>query len=152
MYGHSFGGTSTLMCLFEDSRFKCGLTLDGVIYKELINHDLNKPIMIMLADNSFSSNSSNYLWNYLMNDAYQVTIIGSTHFAYTDVGILLKHLLPLIPPELLGFGEIEPKRMVNITKSYELAFFQAYLKESSKENINNLVDVFPEVIFKSKNL
>ncbi|MCJ7572122.1 MAG: hypothetical protein MUO82_09655, partial [Candidatus Thermoplasmatota archaeon] len=140
------------MCLYEDSRFKCGLTLDGVIYEELINQDFNKPIMIMLAEKSFTSNSSNYLWNYLINDAYQITIIGSTHYAFTDVGILLKHLLPLIPPKLLSFGTIEPKRMINITKSYELAFFQAYLKNGNKENIIDLADVFPEVIFKSKNL
>jgi len=152
MYGHSFGGASTIICLYEDSRFKCGLTLDGVIYKESINQDLNKPIMIMLAEKSFTSNSSDYLWNYLINDSYQVTIIGSTHYAFTDVGILLKHLLPLIPPRLLSFGTIEPKRMINITKSYELAFFQAYLKGRSKENIIDLADVFPEVIFKSKNL
>ena len=150
MYGHSFGGASTLMCCYEDSRFKCGLTLDGVIYEEFISGELDKPIMIMLAEGSFSSNSSNYLWNYLENDAYQVTIIGSTHYAFTDVGILLKHFLPLIPPNLLGFGTIEPKRMVNITKSYELAFFQAYLNGDSKEKITDLVNVFPEVIFKSK--
>lgn len=150
MYGHSFGGASTLMCCYEDSRFKCGLTLDGVIYEEFISGELNKPIMIMLAEGSFSSNSSNYLWDYLENDAYQVTIIGSTHYAFTDVGILLKHFLPLIPPNLLDFGTIEPKRMVNITKSYELAFFQAYLNGDSKEKIIDLANVFPEVIFKSK--
>jgi len=150
MYGHSFGGASTIMCLYEDSRFKCGLTLDGVIYEDLINLDLNKPVMIMLAEKSFTSNSSDYLWNYLINDAYQISIIGSTHYAFTDVGILLKHLLPLIPPKLLSFGTIEPKRMINITKSYELAFFQAYLKNDNKENIIDLADVFPEVNFKSK--
>lgn len=150
MYGHSFGGASTLICCYEDSRFKCGLTLDGVVYEEFIDEELNKPFMIMLAEDSFSSNSSNYLWNHLINDAYQVTIIGSTHYAFTDVGILLKHFLPLIQPDLLGFGTIEPKRMVNITKSYELAFFQAYLKGDSKEKIIVLAEVFPEVIFKSK--
>jgi len=42
--------------------------------------------------------------------------------------------------------------MINITKSYELAFFQVYLKNGNKENIIDLTDVFPEVIFKSKNL
>jgi hypothetical protein len=152
MYGHSFGGASTVMCLYEDSRFKCGLTLDGVVYKEFINQNLNKPIMIMLADNSFSSNSSDHLWNYLINDTYKVTIIGSTHYAFTDVGILLKHLIPLIPPQLLSFGTIEPKRMVNITKSCEIAFFQTYLKDYPKENVINLEFVFPEIIFKSKNL
>jgi hypothetical protein len=56
----------------------------------------------------------------------------------------------LIQPDLLGFGTIEPKRMVNITKSYELAFFQAYLKGDSKEKIIVLAEVFPEVILKSK--
>ena len=100
----------------------------------------------------FMSNSSDYLWNYLISDAYQVTITGSTHYAFTDVGILLKHLLPFIPPKLLGFGTILPKRMVNITKSYELAFFQIYLKGDSEEKLMNLVNVFPEVIFKSKDL
>jgi hypothetical protein len=152
MYGHSFGGASTIACLYDDSRFICGLTLDGVIYEELINKNFNKPIMIILAENSFSTNSSDYLWDYLIKDAYQLTINGSTHYAFTDVGILLRHLLPFIPPKLLSFGSIDPKRMINITKSYELAFFQTYLKNGNKEHIMNLSDVFPEVIIKSKNL
>ncbi len=65
---------------------------------------------------------------------------------------MLRHLLPLIPPKLLSFGSIDPKRMINITKSYELAFFQTYLKNVDKDYILDLSNVFPEVIIKSKNL
>ena len=150
MFGHSFGGAATLICCQEDDRFKAGLTLDGVIYDEIINENFDKPFMIMLAENSFSYNMSNYLWGNLDSDAFRVIIDGSTHYAFTDVGLLLKHLLPLVPREFLGFGTIEPKRMVNITKSFELAFFKVYLKDFSSDILINLSYIFDEVYFEYK--
>ena len=147
MYGHSFGGANTAICCYEDERFLAGLTLDGVIREEYIPEGIDQPFCIMLADGRFNSSSIDLIWNLLNDDAYKVGIIGSTHYGYTDVGLLLGHLVPLIPPNLLGFGSIEPKRMVNITKSFEIAFFEVYLKDMDREHILDLSSVFNEVEF-----
>ncbi|MEF8847919.1 MAG: hypothetical protein V5A68_02155 [Candidatus Thermoplasmatota archaeon] len=150
MYGHSFGGAATLISCYQDPRIKAGLTLDGVIYKDKIKDDINKPFMIMLAENSFMETLADQLWNNLSQRAYKISIRGSTHYAFTDVGILLNHFLPIIPPKILGFGTIKPKRMINITKSYKIAFFNAYLKNNPEENIDQYSNIFDEVIYDKK--
>jgi hypothetical protein len=111
---------------------------------------LNKPFLMMLAEERFNDENAQNMWNLLYDDAYKVEVIGSTHYAYTDVGVLLNHLVPLIPNKLLGFGTIEPKRHVNITRMFELAFFEVYLKEKTRQDLINLASQFQEVNFEYK--
>ncbi len=145
MYGHSFGGASTAICCYEDNRFLCGLTLDGVFYVDNMTNGLSKPFMMMIAENRFNDENAQDMWNLLNDDAYKVEIIGSTHYAYTDVGVLLNHMVPLIPSNLLGFGTIEPKRCVSITRNFELAFFEVYLKGEPVSNIIDLANFYEDV-------
>jgi len=150
MYGHSYGGASTSICCYEDSRFSCGLTLDGVFYLEYISEGIDQPFLLMIADNRFNDNNVQNMWDKLNNDGYKVQINGSTHYAFTDVGVLLKHLVPIIPPRLLGFGKIEPKNMVNITRKIELLFFEVYLKDRSVDDLINLLSSYEEVLYDVK--
>jgi len=150
MYGHSYGGASTSICCYEDERFVCGLTLDGVFYLDYIPEILEKPFLLMIAENRFNDDNVQDMWNNLNEDAYKVEIKGSTHFAYTDVGVLLKHLVPLIPINLLGFGSIAPKRHVNITRMIELIFFEVYLKSRSVEDLLASLVSYDEVEFEFK--
>jgi hypothetical protein len=150
MYGHSFGGASTAICCYEDPRFLCGLTLDGVFYLDRISNGIDKPFTLMIAESSYNETFVDWMWDHLNTDAYLVIINGSTHYAYTDVGILLNHLVPLIPPNFLGFGTIEPKRMVNITRIFELMFFEVYLKGRSVEDLINLGQFYEDVVFDYK--
>mgnify|MGYP006284248715 CR=1 FL=1 len=150
MYGHSFGGASTAICCYEDSRFLCGLTLDGVFYVDNMTDGLSKPFMMMIAENRFNDENAGDMWDLLNDDSYKVEIIGSTHYAYSDVGVLLNHMVPLIPNKILGFGTIEPKRCVNITRMFELAFFEVYLKDGSVSNIMDLANSYEDVNFENK--
>jgi hypothetical protein len=151
MYGHSFGGASTAICCYEDSRFRAGLTLDGVFYMDNISEGLDTPFLMMLAEHRFDNDTSvDNMWELLENDTYKVGVIGSTHYGYTDVGILLRHFVPLIPAKILGFGTIDSKRLVNITKSFEIAFFEVYLKGKPVESLIGLASEFEEVKFQYK--
>ena len=76
--------------------------------------------------------------------------MGSTHYAFTDVGLLMSHFIPLIPPQYLLFGTIDAKRMVNITRSYCREFFDVYLKNEPVENLLDLQMVFEEAILTVK--
>jgi len=150
MYGHSFGGASTSICCYEDNRFKCGLTLDGVFYIDKLPDGIKKPFLLMLAENRFNDENAQEVWDQLHSDGYKVEINGSTHYGFTDVGALLSHLTPLIPANLLGFGNIEPKRHVNITRSFELMFFEVYLKGRPIEDLINLASIFDDIVFEYK--
>jgi dienelactone hydrolase len=151
MYGHSFGGANTATCCYEDSRFRAGLTLDGVFYRQFIPGSITVPMLFMFAEARLTNDSTiAYLWNHTSNDTFKMSIQGSTHYAFTDVGLLLSHLVPLIPPRLLLFGSIPPKRMVNITKTYVTTFFEVCFKGEPLENLLNLTSQFDEVQFDYK--
>jgi hypothetical protein len=150
MYGHSFGGASTSICCYQDERFLCGLTLDGVFYLDYIPEKLEKPFLLMIAENRFNNENVQDMWNNLDVNAFKVEIEGSTHYAYTDVGVLLKHLLPLVPPVLLGFGTIEPKLQVNITRMITKTFFDVYLQGENVEDLITFLSSIDEVKFEYK--
>jgi dienelactone hydrolase len=151
MYGHSFGGANTAVCCYEDARFRAGLTLDGVFYQSFIPGDITVPILFMFAESRLANDSTiMYLWNHTTDDTFKMNISGSTHYAFTDVGVLLFHLVPLIPPRFLMFGSIAPKRMVNITKTYVTVFFEVTLKGQPLEALLNLSAQFDEVQFDYK--
>jgi hypothetical protein len=146
MYGHSFGGANTAVCCYEDSRFLAGFTLEGVFYQNFTPGNITRPFLMMTAESRFTNDSSvQYIWDHVTADTYKVGVLGSTHYAYTDVGVLLSHLVPLIPPKILSFGTIPPKRMVNITRTYVDTFFELYLKGVPREQLLNLSARFPEV-------
>lgn len=151
MYGHSFGGANTATCCYEDTRFRAGLTLDGVFYQDFIPENITVPMLFMFAEARLADNSTiSYLWNHTTNDTYKLSIVGSTHYAFTDVGVLLGHLVPMIPPRLLLFGSIAPKRMVNITRTYITVFFEVYLKGEPVERLLDLSAQFDEVLLEYK--
>jgi hypothetical protein len=151
MYGHSFGGANTAVCCYEDARFTAGLTLDGVFYKQFIPGNITTPFLYMFAESHLANDSTvGYMWNHSIDDTFRMSIAGSTHYAFTDVGVLLSHLVPLIPPQLLGFGSIAPKRMVNITRTYVTVFFEVTLEGAPLETLLNLSDQFNEVQFEYK--
>jgi dienelactone hydrolase len=146
MYGHSFGGANTAVCCYEDARFKAGLTLDGVFYQQFTPGNITVPFLYIFAENRLANDTTvGYMWNHTTGDTFKMSITGSTHYAFTDVGVLLSHLVPLIPPRLLSFGSIPPKRMVNITRTSVTAFFQVTLKGAPLEYILTLPDLYDEV-------
>jgi hypothetical protein len=147
MLGHSFGGGNTGVCLMEDSRFKAGLTLDGFFTTGFMNGTITQPLLMMVQEARFGNDSNTqYVWNHTASDTYVVGINGSTHYAFTDVGILLSHLVPIIPAKILGFGTIPPKRMVNLTRAYEVTFFEVYLNGRPRQDLVNLSAQFPEAM------
>ncbi len=151
MYGHSFGGANTATCCYEDARFCAGLTLDGVFYRNFIPGNITVPMLFMFAEARLVDDATiGYMWNHTIEDTFKMSITGSTHYAFTDVGVLLSHLVPLIPPRLLLFGSIAPKRMVNITRTYITVFFEVYLKGESLERLVDLSAQFDEVLFEYK--
>jgi hypothetical protein len=105
----------------------------------------------MFAENRLIDDATiEYMWNHTIGDTFLMSIAGSTHYAFTDVGVLLSHLLPVVPPRLLSFGSIAPKRMVNITRTYVTVFFEVTLKGETLETLLNLSSQFDEVQFDYK--
>jgi dienelactone hydrolase len=149
--GHSFGGGASAAVCYEDERFIAGVALDSSFRGDLIVNGIGKPFMVLLAEDHFENDQSlQKLWNNTQRDLFRAEVRGSTHYGYTDVGILLSHFAPLMPSKVLGFGTIKPKRLIRIINAYDLAFFNAYLKGKSIETLLNLQNEFEEVSFEYK--
>lgn len=150
MFGHSFGGAATMNCCFLDDRIKAGFTLDGVVYNEFITGAIDTPFLLMCAEQRFNHSSYEYVWNQFTSDAFQVGVVGSSHYGYTDVGVLLSHMLPLIPSSTLGFGTVDARSLIILTRCFEHAFFDVYLKGAEKEELIDLFDNFDDVLIRIK--
>lgn len=144
MYGHSFGGACTSITCYEDERVDCGLTLDGVVVPDLLSGGIDKPFFMMTADGRLNSTGNNYLWEEQDYDIYKMSIIGSSHFGYTDVGLLLSHMIPNIPQKLLGFGTIDAKLMTQVVRLFVVEFFDCYLKGEPQQDIIDLSDYYQD--------
>ena len=150
MFGHSFGGAATMSCCYEDERVQAGFTLDGVVYDDFLTGQIETPFLLMCAEQRFYHSSYDHVWNQFSSDAYQVGIIGSAHYDFTDVGILLSHFLPFIPRSVLGFGSVDSQYLIRVTRLFEKAFFDVYLKGAEKEELVDLFDDFDDVLIRIK--
>ncbi len=151
MYGHSFGGGSTAVCCYEDDRFTAGFTLDGYFRDEFITGSINDPFALMVVQRRFTGDPSvEHMWETIQAHTYKLGVAGATHQAFTDLGVLLTHFTPFIPIQLLGFGTIDAKNMVNLTRVCIITFFQVYLKEYPRQLLDELPDLFPELNYSYK--
>ena len=51
-------------------------------------------------------------------------------------------MLPLIPQELLNFGTVDAKLMVEIVRLFIVGFFDVYLKSAPVQSIIDLAEEF----------
>jgi len=147
VYGHSFGGGATADVCLRDARFRAGATLDGFFRGEVVQAGLETPLLLMLAEGRTRGSDIQELWSSLEGSAYRAEVNGSAHYSYTDVGILLSHLAPLLPRGILGFGSIDPGRLVFITNALLRAFFDVHLNGAPVGTLLSLADEFEEVWF-----
>ncbi|MFE4711589.1 alpha/beta hydrolase family protein [Paenibacillus sp. NPDC056722] len=137
MFGHSFGGATSVQMVMKDSRVKAAINMDGVLYGKLRipGEGLNKPFLMMSADSSLEALQStdnselSALGKKLMErfdhiadgGNYWMTIKNMTHMGFTDIYLLS----PLF--QFLQKGNIrEAHSLIN---DYSLDFFDYYLKK-----------------------
>lgn len=151
IYGHSFGGGASAAICNQDERVLAGTALDGYFQGEVVKNGLQQPFLSLLAEGHFKRDASlRQLWNRTHSDIYMATVAGAAHYSYTDVGLLLTHVAPLIPRQAVGFGSIEPKHLIEITNAFTLAFFDVYLKDAPLDELLDLAGEYPEVSFDYK--
>ncbi|NUU64436.1 alpha/beta hydrolase family protein [Paenibacillus agri] len=137
MFGHSFGGATSVQMVMKDARIKAAINMDGVLYGKLRipEEGLNKPFLMMSADSSLEALQStdnselSDLGKKLMErfdhiadgGNYWMTIKNMTHMGFTDIYLLS----PLF--QFLQKGNIrEAQSLIN---EYSLDFFDHYLKK-----------------------
>ncbi|MCI0356398.1 MAG: hypothetical protein L0099_15375 [Acidobacteria bacterium] len=145
IFGMSFGGTvATDVCLV-DSRCRAGINLDGLQYGEagLPQSALDVPFMFMTNESAGLMNEP--VFRRAQNDAWYVTVTGSTHFNYSDFSLIS----PLF--RKLGLlGPIEGQRMEEIMNAYILAFFDQHLAGRESPLLKGASPDYPEVVVRTR--
>jgi predicted dienelactone hydrolase len=153
MFGHSFGGATSLQFCHDDPRCKAGIDIDGAPYGSVVQDGLKQPFLFILSDHrrELSDPASRQIgadiqsiYNRLPNGRLFVTIRGANHFSFSDQ-MLQKSQFVIGLLRLLGFGSLEGRRGLAITTDYVHTFFDVYLKDAPAASLDKLSQPYPEV-------
>ena len=150
IFGHSFGGGTSLAASILDSRIKSCLSLDGwyvPIIPEIYSKDFSKPFLHL------GQTAWDRIENYEILDSilmaksgigYKLSLAGAHHYDFTDS----PHLSRLASKLNLS-SELDSEQILNVTNTTVLGFFNTYLKnietdwlEKLKSNDNIMINKF----------
>lgn len=149
-FGHSLGGVAALTALNTDTRFTCGINLDGALFGGLVQAGLSSPFMMMA--NEEHTTDTDATWSEFWGNAEKLggwkrdlRVNGTTHGSYTDLAVWAGVLV------LEGFetlvGTIQGQRILEIESLYVGSFFGKWLKGEEGEALNGPSAEWPEVFF-----
>ena len=144
LFGHSYGGLTSILSCCLDERFKCGINMDGGMFGGLKKkYKYEQPSMYMLSDSFPGMNK--YFYNINKEDTYHVIVKDSKHLDYSDYTYLLKSWLSKL---VKVFGKIDGSQMIKITNDYVLSFFDKYLKGIDTPLLES--NPYSEVVFEKR--
>ena len=148
VFGHSFGGATSVVSSWNDSRISACLNLDGwfePIIDTIINNGLKIPFCY-IGQESWGENSTNYerlytFFNNCQSDTYFIKIKNTKHFDYADL------------PYITRIGKAFKLSGKNIDKNFTieinnviLGFFNEYLKNDLSNWAENLTKNYDTII------
>jgi dienelactone hydrolase len=174
MFGHSLGGATAVQIMANDDRVIAGMDLDGTVFPDidllttpreeaeaamalLASRVGNRPFMFMTSGGAVGTSPERFFfpfvdafWNNLPGWRRYVTLLGASHFSYTDNDLLLEQLIKagVIPPSLAeNFGLPDLNRTVAVQRAYIRAFFDRWLRDRDTQLLDGQSPQFPEIIF-----
>jgi dienelactone hydrolase len=153
MFGHSFGGATSLQFCHDDPRCRAGIDIDGAPYGSVVQEGLKQPFLFILSDHSreLSDPASRQIgadirsiYDRLPNGRLFVTIRGANHFSFSDQ-MFQKSQSVIALLRILGFGRLEGRRGLAITTDYVHTFFDVYLKDAPAASLDRLSQPYPEI-------
>ena len=150
IFGHSFGGGTSLATSILDSRIKSCLSLDGwyaPVHPEVYNQGLSIPFL-HLGQVEWSTPKNYEILNLILeskvNEGYKLSLEGAHHYDFTDA----PHLSKLSSSFKLS-SDLDSDEILLVTNTAVLGFFDEHLKlkdtgwlEKLKKNINTTVEEF----------
>jgi len=154
MFGHSFGGATSLQVLMTDDRVKAALNMDGALYGELRvpEEGLQKPFLMMSADSTLetlqtTSEQFDYAkdiyprFNYITKGGnYWMILKKTTHMTFTDF-FLYSPLLQFMQ----GRNVREAHQLIT---DYSQDFFDHYLKNKPFQLLEQHIGENPDFTIK----
>ena len=125
VFGHSFGGGTSILTPCIDDRITCGINMDGGIWPGLKEkYVYKKPYMFM--ENGGNRGMNRYFYEVNQHDSYMVCVEDALHFDFSDTSLFGKNWLM---KRTKIVGKIHHKRMQNFMNGLITAFFDRYIKK-----------------------
>ncbi|KAF7861930.1 hypothetical protein EAF04_007811 [Stromatinia cepivora] len=151
-FGHSLGGASAFSAMSIDSRFSCGINLDGAMFGEVVQTGLKSPFMIMANEFHYRTEERDATWYEFWANSVKlggwkrdVRVNGTAHGSYTDLAVWAGVL------GLEGFedllGTIQGQRILEIESEFVGNFFGKWLKGKKGKVLDGPSKEWPEVVF-----
>lgn len=145
VFGHSFGGLTTLKLLMETNSpsIKCGIALDVpyFILDKKSDVSLTSPILFMSSDFIKIAGDkvklggiNNYLKHFTNQPLYECNVSGAAHYNFTDMNYTPRFMK--LTPML---GSIPQDEAARILSEYQKTFFNIFLKGENPEKLNEKV-------------
>jgi dienelactone hydrolase len=153
MLGMSEGGAGAAATMFDDSRIKAGINLDGTLYGPVVTAGLNRPFLLLSNADHNRNNDPSWasFWNASTGWKRDFQLLGSVHGTYFDGVVLFPQLasaLGLTPTQLTNdVGTIDQTRAITIESTYVDAFFDQHLRHHPEHLLNGPSPQFPEMVF-----
>ncbi len=131
IFGHSYGGATSIIALDQDDRIDTAIALDGWILPirpELIDKGLHKPFLYIGRELWPDQLNNQKLKKLLANSSQQTSLQlqGTAHFDFSDA--------PLFSPYLQNFGisgSIPANELARMLEAKIVEFFDAHLDHQS---------------------
>ena len=147
IFGHSFGGATSVVSSWNDTRISACLNLDGwfvPIVDEIINNGLKIPFCY-IGQEYWENTPLNYpkLDNFYQNcshDSYILKIKDTYHFDYSD--------MPYFSSigRMIASGKSVDKEFTVRLSNLISGFFDEYLKNKTQDWTLNIIDHYDTII------
>jgi hypothetical protein len=133
VFGHSTGGGATLRFCLDDARCAAGLGLDAWLLpvdRRVLDTPPTQPFLFISTPTWLGSENQRRGRDLLqaMETGYELTLRGTGHFDYSDIG-----LLSPLTARLGISGEIDSFYSLQIQHEVVVAFFDRYLKLADED-------------------
>jgi predicted dienelactone hydrolase len=121
LVGHSLGGEATISGMQQETRFRAGVLLDGVLSDDSVR-GTDKAILILAAGRGQWSKDECRLWSDLRGPRLAVNLEGAEHMAPSDAVWLAKGAIKA--------GAMGPEKTIIAIRNYIAAFLDTNLRGS----------------------
>ncbi|MEU5955734.1 hypothetical protein [Streptomyces sp. NPDC047525] len=159
MFGQSAGGIAAAETMYEDSRVKAGMNMDGTLENNpepkgtnltpVAQHGLTRPFLLMGREGNDRTTEPSWreFWSHTTGWKRNLTLRGSVHQTYTDLAALLPQAGVDGKVIKEHIGTVAPDRAVAAERAYATSFFDRWLRGQDDRLLDGPSGRYPEVEF-----
>lgn len=141
--GHSLGGASALEFCRRDARCAAAVDLDGAVYGDLPTTGVPRPTLFVASDHGaqlsnedqrVAANLRSAFEHSLPDSRIALTLVGASHFNFSDQILLMNPLVRWIPARRLA-----PERALTLTSELVAAFLDTHVRREAPARLQVLI-------------